>query len=53
MYWPVGIQHDSLRRQREEQDDGKEDAADLLPQLPASLPPELPSWLLHEKRIKR
>jgi hypothetical protein len=53
MYWPVGIEHDSLRRQREEQDDGKEGTADLLPELPASLPPELPSGLLHEKRIKR
>lgn len=52
MYWPVGIQHDSLRRQREEQDDGKEGAADLLPELPASLRPELPSGLLHEKSLK-
>jgi hypothetical protein len=52
MYWPVGTEHDSLRRQREEQDDGKEGAADLLPELPASLRPELPYGLLHEKSLK-
>ena len=51
MYWPVGTEHDGLRRQREEQDDGKEGAADLLPELPASLRPELPSGLLPEKGI--
>jgi hypothetical protein len=53
MYWPVGFQHDGLCRQREEQDGGKEGAgdADLLPELPASLPSELPSGLLPEKRM--
>jgi hypothetical protein len=53
MYWPVGVQHDGLCRQREEQDGGKEDAGDtdLRPELPASLPSELPSGLLREKRI--
>jgi len=51
MYWPVGIEHDSLCRQREEQDGSKEGAgdADLRPELPASLPSELPSGLLPEK----
>jgi len=60
MYWPVGTEHDGLRRQREGQDDGKEGAADMLPELPSSLLPELPSsslpelpsGLLPEKRIK-
>jgi hypothetical protein len=46
-YWPVGIEHDGLRRQRETQD-GKEgtDDANLRPELSASLSPELPSGLL-------
>ena len=54
MYWPVGIEHDGLCRQRKEQDSGKESAGDtnLWPKLPASLPSELPSGLLPEKRIK-
>jgi hypothetical protein len=53
MYWPVGIEHDGLCRQRKEQDGGKEGAgdADLWPELPASLSPELPSGLLPKKRI--
>jgi hypothetical protein len=48
MYGPVGIQHNDLCRQREEQDGGKESAgnADLRPELPASLSSELPSGLL-------
>lgn len=53
MYWPVGIEHDGLCRQREEQECSKEGAgdADLRPELPAPLPSELPSGLLPEKRI--
>jgi hypothetical protein len=33
IYWPVGVEHDSLRRQREAKDGGKErtDDADLRP----------------------
>jgi len=49
IYWPVGVEHDGLCRQREEQDGGKEGAADLRPELPASLSAELPSGLLPEK----
>jgi hypothetical protein len=51
MYWPVGIKHNGLCRQREEQDGSKEGTgdADLWSELPASLPSELPSGLLPEK----
>jgi hypothetical protein len=53
MYWPVGVQHNGLCRQREEQDGSKEGAGDtdLRPGLPAPLPSELPSGLLPEKGI--
>jgi hypothetical protein len=51
MYWPVGVEHDGLRRKREGEDTGKEGAGDtdLRPELPAPLSSGLPSWLLPEK----
>jgi hypothetical protein len=51
MYWPVGVEHDGLRRKREGEDAGKEGAGDtdLRPELPASLSSDLPSGLLPEK----
>jgi hypothetical protein len=53
MYWPVGIEHDGLCRQREDEDTKKEgaDDTDLWPELSASLPSDLSSGLLPEKRM--
>jgi hypothetical protein len=49
MYWPAGVEHYSLRRQRKGTEKESADDSDLRPELPASLSSDLPSGLLPEK----